>query len=242
MNQQITSGCAVISEWSAVFIGIVAGWLYMAGSKLLIRLKLDDAVDAIPVHLFGGCWGVLATGLFAQPDRVMAAYDTDKHVGWFYTPFDPTLLSAQIVGALFILAWTIGTMFPFFLALNYFQLFRVHELEELAGLDASYHGSSPFSKTDETSETEEEERLIAYKQRFAERQQQRKLHRKGLDEVMNTSWAGVDLDGKMSDRGSDQSSDDPVNNRVDDSPKIVKIKRKKSADHQDAENLGSFEL
>ena len=39
---------------AAFVIGLVAGWVYLAASALILRLKIDDAVDAIPVHLFGG--------------------------------------------------------------------------------------------------------------------------------------------------------------------------------------------
>ena len=52
----ITAGCATVETWAAVVIGITAGWVYLAISKLLIRLRIDDAVDAIPVHMGGGAW------------------------------------------------------------------------------------------------------------------------------------------------------------------------------------------
>lgn len=56
----------MVEPWSAVVIGFVAGILYLVSSKLLVRLRLDDVVDAIPVHFTNGVWGTLATGLFAQ--------------------------------------------------------------------------------------------------------------------------------------------------------------------------------
>ena len=52
----ITAGCAVVEPWAAVVIGIIAGWLYIYASGLLIRLRIDDAVDAIPVHMVNGAW------------------------------------------------------------------------------------------------------------------------------------------------------------------------------------------
>jgi len=80
----ITAGCATVEPWAAVVIGIVAGWLYLGASTLMLRLKIDDAVDAIPVHMFGGAWGVIATGLFSNETRLeMAEYST-KNIGWFY--------------------------------------------------------------------------------------------------------------------------------------------------------------
>ena len=47
----ITARCASVESWAAVFIGFVAGWVYLIGSKFLVWLRIDDAVDAVPVHL-----------------------------------------------------------------------------------------------------------------------------------------------------------------------------------------------
>ena len=41
---------------------------------MLIWMKIDDVVDASPVHLFCGIWGTLAAGLFAHPKNYDAAY------------------------------------------------------------------------------------------------------------------------------------------------------------------------
>jgi ammonia channel protein AmtB len=42
----ITAGCATVTPWAAILIGAVGGLVYIFGSKTLIRLKIDDAVDA----------------------------------------------------------------------------------------------------------------------------------------------------------------------------------------------------
>jgi ammonia channel protein AmtB len=70
----ITGGCAVVEPWAAVVIGFIAGLLYLCTSKLLIRLRIDDAVDAIPVHLSNGIWGTIAVGLFASSNRLQLAF------------------------------------------------------------------------------------------------------------------------------------------------------------------------
>lgn len=53
----ITAGCGVMEPWAAVVVGLLAGVLYVGASNGLLLLELDDAVDAIPVHLGGGLWG-----------------------------------------------------------------------------------------------------------------------------------------------------------------------------------------
>lgn len=41
----VTAGCATVEPWAAVVIGIFAGLFYLMGSKLLVKLRIDDAVD-----------------------------------------------------------------------------------------------------------------------------------------------------------------------------------------------------
>ncbi|KAG7356912.1 ammonium transporter family-domain containing protein [Nitzschia inconspicua] len=140
----ITASCGVVEPWAAIVIGIVAGWIYLWSSGLLLRLRIDDAVDAIPVHMFNGIWGVFATGLLASPRLMQSAYGTDEFPGLFYGLVRRTnpanLLGCQVITILFIVGWTFVTMFPFFIWLNYKGWFRADSLEELVGLDISYHG------------------------------------------------------------------------------------------------------
>jgi ammonium transporter, Amt family len=142
----ITAGCATVEPWAAVVIGLFAGWAYLLGSAALIRIRIDDAVDAIPVHLFGGTLGCISTGLFSTPEHMMNAFGHNEHVGWFYElargRFDANMLGAQICGILFVVGWITFLMFPFFIWLNYMGWFRSDSLEELVGLDISYHGGS----------------------------------------------------------------------------------------------------
>jgi Amt family ammonium transporter len=77
----ITAGCASVEPWAGFLIGIIAGWIYLSASKLILKLKIDDAVDAIPVHLFGGAWGVIACGFFSNPARMAASGVPTAHVG-----------------------------------------------------------------------------------------------------------------------------------------------------------------
>lgn len=47
----ITAGCSVVQSWAALIIGGIGGVLYICSSKLLVKKKIDDAVDAVPVHV-----------------------------------------------------------------------------------------------------------------------------------------------------------------------------------------------
>ena len=120
-------------------IGFFSGIIFWLASKLLLRLRLDDAVDAIPVHLFNGLWGVVSVGLFAVPSRLEKIYGRSNHPGLFYSwhqkDSDFVLLGTQLVGLLFITGWVTCIMLPFSKFLDWRGWFRSDPLEELVGLD-----------------------------------------------------------------------------------------------------------
>ena len=95
----------MIESWASIIIGIVAGGLYLGCSRQLVNFRIDDAVDAIPVHMINGIWGTLSVGLFAAPNLLETLYGRSDHVGWFYSwsrgSADATLLACQVVGILF---------------------------------------------------------------------------------------------------------------------------------------------
>lgn len=137
----ITGNCSVVEPWAAVVIGMISGFVYVLSSKLLVMLKIDDAVDAIPVHFFCGIWGCIATGLFAAPRLIAMTYGWDS-AGLFYG--GGKLLGIECVGILFIFGWTAGLMTPFFFILKALGLFRVDPTEERVGLDISHHKGSAY--------------------------------------------------------------------------------------------------
>jgi Amt family ammonium transporter len=137
----ITANCSVVEPWAAVLIGIISGWVYVGASKLLIMLKIDDAVDAVPVHGFCGIWGCIATGIFASTDRVAFAYGAEGGgilYGW------GNLIACELIGVGLIIAWCAGVMFPFFVLLNMTGMFRVDAVEEKVGLDISHHKGAAY--------------------------------------------------------------------------------------------------
>lgn len=140
----ISGCCALVPSWSAVVIGIIGGWVYYVGAKLLLRLRIDDAVDAIPAHLGGGTWGLLATGLFANPHYMQVAGFNSAHPGWFYSwargSGDANLLLCEFCHFLYTCTWVTVIMGPAFWICRRIGEFRVDEEDELAGLDSSLHG------------------------------------------------------------------------------------------------------
>ena len=129
----ITAGCAAVSIWGAMAIGLVAGFVVVFGIELLERkLKIDDPVGAIPVHGFSGAIGTLLVGVFATDGGL--AYG-----GGF------GLLAVQAIGVIAYAAWTLGTAFILFKTIKSTVGLRVSKEEEIMGLDLGEHGSESYS-------------------------------------------------------------------------------------------------
>jgi ammonium transporter, Amt family len=152
----ITAGCAGVETWAGVIIGLVSGWIYIAASKLLIKLRIDDAVDAIPVHMCGGAWGLISVGLFAKPELILPAFGQEDHPGLFYGG-DWTLLGCQLLAIVWLFGWTFATMGGLFYTLNLLGLLRVDPLEEEAGLDISRHKGACYDMTGTAPESAAQE-------------------------------------------------------------------------------------
>lgn len=116
----ITAGADVITPGSAILIGLVAGFLVVVSSILLDKLKLDDVVGAVSVHLTCGVWGTLAVGIFStNPDHS------------FLT---------QLIGVVICGATAFTSAFFIFYVLKKTIGIRVSEDHERDGLDSHEHG------------------------------------------------------------------------------------------------------
>jgi Amt family ammonium transporter len=206
----ITAGCTVVETWASLVIGGIGGLLFSACSIVLEKLCLDDAVDAIPVHLANGVWGCISVGLFATPAFMEEVYGTSDNVGWFYEwtrgSANGRLLAAQLVGLAFIMAWVTAIMYPFFSFIDFMGWFRADSLEELVGLDISYHGGD---NPEDTANTEFAEAMKVKKSMgkkgFFRRRKARELQDFEVDAYASGAGAG-EGDGQVTEQYHPQSS------------------------------------
>ena len=77
----ITSACSTVEPWAAVVIGMIAGLVYVLSSMLMLKLQLDDVVDAVAVHMACGMWGCIAPALFASQRNYASAYAASDKYG-----------------------------------------------------------------------------------------------------------------------------------------------------------------
>jgi len=126
----ITACCDIVQPWSAWVIGTFAAPVYVGSSMLLKKLKIDDPLDACPVHFFCGMYGLLMTGLFATHSK------TDSHIYGWWMGGDGLLFGWQICGIVSIAIWSIGNSLIFLLPLKFMGMLRISDEEEQVGLDA----------------------------------------------------------------------------------------------------------
>ena len=132
----ITAGCDVTDALGAIIIGAVAGLLVVFGVWFLDeKLRIDDPVGAVAVHMMNGLWGTFAVGLFATTQ----APENSDFTGLFYGG-GFKLLGLQCVGILSVGAWTAVTITLTYLAIRAAVGLRVSEEEEIQGLDSMEHG------------------------------------------------------------------------------------------------------
>jgi Amt family ammonium transporter len=120
----ITAGADVMTPESAILIGGISGVIIVFAVAFIDKIKLDDPVGAIAVHLICGIWGTLAVGIFStNPEHTF---------------------TAQLIGVLCYAAICITSSFLIFFVLKKTMGIRVSEKEELEGLDPHEHGMDAY--------------------------------------------------------------------------------------------------
>ena len=118
----ITAGPDYPSMGLAMLIGGIGGALVVYAVPMFDKLKIDDPVGALSVHLVNGIWGTLAVGIF-KPDAS---------------------LGAQFMGILCVGAFVFGTSFVVWYALKLIMGLRVSEEEEFSGMDMPEFGLAAY--------------------------------------------------------------------------------------------------
>jgi Amt family ammonium transporter len=134
----VTAPCAFVSIASGAIIGLIAGALVVVAVLFFDRIKLDDPVGALSVHLVNGIWGTLALGLFYD-NRIatdVAALATGLSRGAQFLQ--------QLKGVVLVGAFTIVGSLIFWLIIRAVMGLRVSREEEIGGLDIGEHGNEAY--------------------------------------------------------------------------------------------------
>lgn len=106
----ISAAAAIVEAWAAATIGLIGGLIYVGSHRLVEEFKffrVDDIVDAVPVHGYGGMWGLMSVAIFARGALLeQAGFVSDEFVGLVYAPLaNLKFLLIQVAGLAFILGW-----------------------------------------------------------------------------------------------------------------------------------------
>jgi len=118
----ITAGADVVSPYYALLIGAIGGALVFFAVPMFDKLKIDDPVGALSVHLVNGIWGTVATGLWG------------KGVD----------LTAQIKGVVVVGVFAFVASFIIIFIINKIMKFRIDEDSEVEGLDVNECGIESY--------------------------------------------------------------------------------------------------
>ncbi|OSX80976.1 hypothetical protein BU14_0027s0002 [Porphyra umbilicalis] len=130
----ITAGCATLEPYAAMCVGGFSAVVYFLGSRLVLRIRVDDPVDASAVHFGCGLWGVLAVGLFSSERLQAGAGFPVTHFGLVHGG-DWALLGCQVIGMASVIGSVTATCVPLFLLLRAFGILRVSAEQEEKGID-----------------------------------------------------------------------------------------------------------
>lgn len=134
----VTAPCAFVSIASAAVIGLVAGVLVVFGVLFFDRMRIDDPVGALSVHLLNGVWGTLALGLFYNESVA-----TDV-AGLATGLTRAAQFAQQLKGVLLVGVFTVALSAIIWLVLKAVIGIRVTREEELGGLDIGEHGNEAY--------------------------------------------------------------------------------------------------
>ena len=126
----ITASCAYVDPSDAIVIGSIGGIISGSTIVLLEKIKIDDVVSAIPVHLASGIWGTIAVAIFGNFEMM----------GVEKTRLEQLII--QLIGIASIGSFCFFGSYIIFKTINSFFPLRVGKIQEELGLNISEHNAS----------------------------------------------------------------------------------------------------
>lgn len=125
----VTAACHVLTPLTAMLAGAVGASIAIGGMLALERWHIDDAIGAVPVHLFAGIWGTLAVALLGSG-------------GWADGMGRWDQLLIQLKGVTLIGLYAFPLALAGLLLLKQLVRLRVNARDERIGLNISEHGAN----------------------------------------------------------------------------------------------------
>ncbi len=135
----ITAPCAFVTIPSGCVIGAIAGVLVVLAVLFFDKIKIDDPVGALSVHLVNGIFGTLALGLFYNNDIAtsVAALATGQSAA------AQTLIQVKGILLVGVIVFP-ASLVTWYVVKALFGGIRVSAEEETEGLDIGEHGNEAY--------------------------------------------------------------------------------------------------
>lgn len=133
----ITAICGVVRPGESIIIGIIGAAVATIGWQLLERFEIDDPVGAVSIHAGGSIWGMLAVGMFVEPDRLE---ETFSNTYGAFKGGNVKILGIQVLACVVISIWTVLTVGIQFFLIDKLIGLRLSMEDELLGADDREHG------------------------------------------------------------------------------------------------------
>ena len=118
----ITAGADLFDIYTPILIGAIGGVLVVFAVPFFDKLKIDDPVGALSVHLVNGIWGTVAVGIFAEG----------------------VSLGDQLKGIVVVAIFAFVVSYVTIFAINKIFKFRASDEEQMEGIDISECGIEAY--------------------------------------------------------------------------------------------------
>jgi Amt family ammonium transporter len=136
----VTPAAGVVQPYGAMILGIIASFLCYMAIQAKNRLGYDDSLDAFGIHGVGGIVGALFLVFFIRPSWMQDAAAASATGTW--TIWNQLGVQALAVGIAIV--YVAAMTFLIIFVLNKVIKFKSNEVDEMAGLDRSYHGERGY--------------------------------------------------------------------------------------------------
>ncbi len=134
----ITPCAGFVSPLGSIVVGLLAGSICALAVSIKGKVRVDDSLDVVAVHLVGGIIGSLSVGLFATLDTNPLGADGLFYGGGFSLLGKQALAVVSVIGYTFVVTLIIG------FAINLVVKNRVPAEVEDEGLDLALHGETAY--------------------------------------------------------------------------------------------------
>ncbi|MDY0051388.1 MAG: ammonium transporter [Aliarcobacter sp.] len=121
----VTAGPDLYNIYTPILIGAIGGIIVVLGVSTFDKLRIDDPVGALSVHLLNGIWGTIAVGLFASNG-------------------DDITMLGQLKGILLIAIFAFVSSYIVLFIINKIMPLRAANDEEMQGLDVEECGIEAY--------------------------------------------------------------------------------------------------